>query len=138
MGVYRGIAQDNVTINSGKATLQNLTVTGTFVAAGGVQVAVSTLVAAGTSQATATQASFGLNVVSAGDGTKAIRLPTAVAGSIVFIKNTAAGALPVYPATGGTINALSANAAYSMATLTSTMLIAASATQWYSIPLVAS
>jgi len=138
MGVYSGIAQDNVTINSGKATLQSLTVTGTFVASGGVQVAVSTLVAAGTSQATATAASFGLNVVSAGDGTKAIRLPTAVAGSIVFVKNTAAGALPIYPATGAQINAVAANGAYSIATLTSTLLIAASATQWYSIPLVAS
>lgn len=138
MGVYSGVAQDNVTINSGKATLQNLTVTGTFTAAGGVQVAVSTIAAAGSSQATATQASFGLNVVSAGDGTKAIRLPTAVAGSIVFVKNTAAGALPIYPATGAQINAVGSNNAYSIATLTSTMLIAASATQWYSIPLVAS
>lgn len=138
MGVYSGVAQDNVTINSGKATLQNLTVTGTFVAAGGVQVAVSTIAAAGSSQATATQASFGLNVVSAGDGTKGIRLPTAVAGSIVFVKNTAAGALPIYPATGAQINAVGSNNAYSIATLTSTMLIAASATQWYSIPLVAS
>lgn len=138
MGVYSGVAQDNVTINSGKATLQNLTVTGTFTAAGGVQVAVSTIAAAGSSQATATQASFGLNVVSAGDGTKGIRLPTAVAGSIVFVKNTAAGALPIYPATGAQINAVGSNNAYSIATLTSTMLIAASATQWYSIPLVAS
>jgi S-adenosylmethionine synthetase len=35
MGVYRGIAQDNVTINSGTATLQTLTVTGTLTASGG-------------------------------------------------------------------------------------------------------
>ena len=34
MGVYRGIAQDNVTINSGTAVLQSLTVT-TLTAAGG-------------------------------------------------------------------------------------------------------
>jgi hypothetical protein len=34
MGVYRGVAQDNVTINSGQATLQSLTVTGSVVAAG--------------------------------------------------------------------------------------------------------
>jgi hypothetical protein len=38
MGVYKGIAQDNVTINSGNATLQNLTVTGTLTAAGGTLV----------------------------------------------------------------------------------------------------
>lgn len=34
MGVYRGIAQDNVTINSGTAVLQSLTVT-TLTASGG-------------------------------------------------------------------------------------------------------
>jgi 2-keto-3-deoxy-L-rhamnonate aldolase RhmA len=36
MGVYTGIAQDNVTINSGKAVLQTLTVTGALTASGGV------------------------------------------------------------------------------------------------------
>jgi hypothetical protein len=34
MGVYTGIAQDNVTINSGRAALQTLTVTGSVVAPG--------------------------------------------------------------------------------------------------------
>jgi hypothetical protein len=34
MGLYTGIAQDNVTINSGKAVLQTLTVTGTLTASG--------------------------------------------------------------------------------------------------------
>jgi len=34
MGVYSGIAQDNVTINSGRATLQTLAVTGSVVATG--------------------------------------------------------------------------------------------------------
>jgi hypothetical protein len=36
MGVYSGISQDNVRINSGNATLQTLTVTGSVVAAGAV------------------------------------------------------------------------------------------------------
>jgi len=34
MGVYTGISQDNVTINSGRATLQSLTVSGPVVATG--------------------------------------------------------------------------------------------------------
>jgi hypothetical protein len=38
MGVYTGIAQDNVTINSGKATLQNLTVTGVMTTTGALSV----------------------------------------------------------------------------------------------------
>jgi len=36
MGVYTGISQDNVRINSGNATLQSLTVTGSVVIAGAV------------------------------------------------------------------------------------------------------
>lgn len=38
MGVYSGIAQDNVTINSGKATLQTLTVTGVMTTSGALSV----------------------------------------------------------------------------------------------------
>ncbi len=38
MGVYRGVAQDNVTINSGKATLDTLTVTGLSKASGALSV----------------------------------------------------------------------------------------------------
>jgi hypothetical protein len=36
MGVYTGISQDNVTINSGQATLQSLTVTGSAAIAGAI------------------------------------------------------------------------------------------------------
>jgi len=142
MGVYSGIAQDNVTINSGKAVLQTLTVTGALTASGGVtgsvRLPVAAVAAAGTNQATAAALAEGLNVVSAADGTKGVRLPTAVAGAVVIVKNTAAGALLIYPATGGAINAVAANGSYSITNLTSTMLVASSATQWYSVPLVAS
>jgi len=142
MGVYTGIAQDNVTINSGKAVLQTLTVTGALTASGGVtgsvRLPVAAVAAAGANQGNAAALSEGLNVVSAADGTKGVRLPTAVAGAVVIVKNTAAGALLIYPATGGAINAVAANGSYSITNLTSTMLVASSATQWYSVPLVAS
>jgi hypothetical protein len=142
MGVYSGIAQDNVTINSGRAVLQTLTVTGALTASGGVtgsvRLPVAAVAAAGANQGNAAALSEGLNVVSAADGTKGVRLPTAVAGAVVIIKNTAAGALLIYPATGGAINAIAANSSYSITNLTSTMLVASSATQWYSVPLVAS
>ncbi len=138
MGVYSGIAQDNVTINSGTATLQTLTVTGALTASGGVRLPVTAVAAAGSTQANAAALAEGLNVVSAADGTKGVRLPTAVAGATVIVKNTAAGALLIYPATGAAINAISANGSYSITNLTSTMLVASSATQWYSVPLVAS
>lgn len=138
MGVYTGIAQDNVTINSGTATLQSLTVTGALTASGGVRLPVAAVAAAGANQGNAAALSEGLNVVSAADGTKGVRLPTAVAGMVVIVKNTAAGALKIYPATGGAINAVAANGSYDITNLTSTLLVASSATQWYSVPLVAS
>jgi uncharacterized membrane protein len=142
MGVYSGIAQDNVTITSGKAVLQTLTVTGALTASGGVtgsvRLPVAAVAAAGSTQANAAALAEGLNVVSAADGTKGVRLPTAVAGAVVIVKNTAAGALLIYPATGGAINAVAANGSYSITNLTSTMLVASSTTQWYSVPLVAS
>ena len=142
MGLYTGIAQDNVTINSGRAVLQTLTVTGALTASGGVtgsvRLPVAAVAAAGANQGNAAALSEGLNVVSAADGTKGVRLPTAVAGAVVIVKNTAAGALLIYPATGGAINAVAANGSYSITNLTSTMLVASSATQWYSVPLVAS
>ena len=142
MGVYRGIAQDNVTINSGTATLQTLTVTGALTASGGVtgpvRLPVAAVAAAGTNQGTAAALSEGLNVVSAADGTKGVRLPTAVAGMVVIVKNTVAASLKIYPASGAAVNAVAANGSYDITNLTSTMLVASSATQWYSVPLVAS
>ena len=116
MGVYSGIAQDNVTINSGKAVLQTLTVTGALTASGGVtgsvRLPVAAVAAAGANQGNAAALSEGLNVVSAADGTKGVRLPTAVAGAVEIGKNTAAAALKIYPATGAAVNAVAANGSY--------------------------
>jgi uncharacterized membrane protein len=146
MGVYKGIAQDNVTINSGQAVLQTLTVTGALTASGGVtgnvagvvRIPVAAVAATGSAQSDAAALAEGLNVVADANGTKGVRLPVAVAGAMVIVKNTAAGALKIYPATGAAINAVAADGAYSITNLTSTLLVASSATQWYSVPLVAS
>jgi hypothetical protein len=139
MGVYRGVTHDNATINKGTlydVTLVNPTVIGSIT--GAVRLPVAAVAATGSAQGDAAALSEGLNVVSAADGTKGVVLPTAVAGMTVIVKNTAAAALKIYPATGGAINAGAANAAYSITNLTSTLLVASSATQWYSVPLVAS
>ena len=148
MGVYTGIAQDNVTINSGNAVLQTLTVTGAATVAGAltasggvtgrVRLPVTAVAAAGANQGNAAALAEGLNVVSAADGTKGVRLPTAVAGAIVIVKNTAAGALKIYPASGAAVNAVIADGSYDITNLTSTLLVASSTTQWYSVPLAAS
>jgi len=116
----------------------NLTGNLTGTSTGAIRLPVASVAAAGTNQATAAALAEGINVVSAADGTKGVILPTAVAGMVIIVKNTAAGALNIYPATGGAINAVAANGAYSITNLTSSLLVASSTTQWYSVPLVAS
>lgn len=89
--------------------------------------------AAGATQATATGLVSNINnvtvVAAAADG---VRLPTAVAGMRILVRNTdAADILKIYPATGGQINALGANAAYSLVAGLTIELFASTATQWY-------
>jgi hypothetical protein len=89
--------------------------------------------AAGATQATATALVSNINnvtvVAAAADG---VRLPTAVAGMRILVRNTdAADTLKIYPATGGQINALGANAAYSLVIGTTIELFASTTTQWY-------
>jgi uncharacterized membrane protein len=130
---------DSVTV-TGASALQAVTatsVTATSVT-GAIRISVATVAAAGSTQGDAAALAEGINVVSAADGTKGVILPTAVAGMVIIVKNTAAGALKIYPATGGAINAVAANGAYSITNLTSSLLVASSTTQWYSVPLVAS
>lgn len=101
--------------------------------------AVSAVTAAGSSASDAAQLSQGLNVVTGADGTKGVILPPAVPGMQVIVKGVTAGVLKIYPVTGSTINALSANAAISLASgAIPVTLVASSSTQWYTLPLVAS
>lgn len=101
--------------------------------------AVSAVTAAGSTAGDAAQLSQGLNVVTGADGTKGVILPTAVPGMQVLVKGVTAGVLKVYPKTGGTINALSASAAMSLASgAIPAIFVASSATQWYTIPLLPS
>jgi hypothetical protein len=99
---------------------------------------VASVAAAGTVQGDAAAITCEVNAVTASDGTKGVVLPTAEVGMQITVKNTVAAVLKVYPASGGTINALSANAAISMAASTSATFVATSTTQWYTVPLVPS
>jgi hypothetical protein len=125
---------DSVTV-TGASSLQTVTAT---TITGAIRLPVAAVAAAGSTQGDAAALAEGINVVSAADGTKGVILPTAVAGMVIIVKNTAAGALKIYPATGGAVNAVAANGAYSITNLTSSLLVASSTTQWYSVPLVAS
>lgn len=101
----------------------------------------ATVAATGSVQGDAAAVAEGkLTLVTAADATKGVVLPSAVAGMQVIIKNAdAANAiLKIYPAASDAINALSANAAFSIAAKTSVWLIAYDATTWYSVPLLPS
>jgi hypothetical protein len=133
---------------TGAVTAASATVTGavsagsvsatTVTASGSLVIKSATVAATGTAQGDAAAVAAGFTLVSAADGTKGVILPAASAGLVVIIKNNAAGALKIYPASGDAINALSANSAYSITNLTSTVLVAYDSTTWYSVPLVAS
>lgn len=100
----------------------------------------ATVAATGSTQTDAAQLAGGFTLVTAADATKGVKLPAAVAGRVVIIKNADAAnaVLKVWPSTDDAINAVAANGSYSMAAKTSVMLVAYDATTWYSIPLVAS
>ena len=113
----------------------------TVTASGNLVVASATVAAAGSTNADAAAVVGGFTLVTAGDATKGVILTAPVAGTVVIIKNADAAnaVLKVYPNSGAAINALTATTgAYSMAAKTSMMLVAYSATQWYTLPLVAS
>lgn len=100
----------------------------------------ATVAALGTNQATAAPVAVGFTLVTAADGTVGVILPSPSAGDICIIKNidVANAILKVYPPTSGTINALSANSAISLAAKVSAMFVAYNATTWYTLPLLPS
>jgi hypothetical protein len=89
--------------------------------------------AAGTTQGTATGLVSNINNVTVVTAAAAgVRLPTAVAGMRILIRNSdSLDILSIYPATGGTINALAANAAFTIIAGATIELVATTTTQWY-------
>jgi hypothetical protein len=87
----------------------------------------------GATQATATEITTAINnvtvVAAAADG---VRLPIAQPGVQILIRNSdASDALNIYPATGAQINALGANAAFSLAAGLTIQLFSTTTTQWF-------
>lgn len=89
--------------------------------------------AAGSTQGTATALTKTINIVSTVAASQGVKLPSPEAGEFLLVANQGANALSVYPNTGHTINALSANTALSVATDTRRLFFAATSTNWYSI-----
>ena len=126
-----GLSGSTTAINIGSA-VSGATSTTTLngLAVNSISAAVS---AAGTTQGTATGLVSNINNVTVvATGATGVRLPTAVAGMRILIRNSdSADTLSIYPATGGTINALAANAAFTLAAGSTIELMATTTTQWY-------
>jgi len=136
-GTVTTAAQPNIT---SVGTLTSLTVSGNIstanVTASGYHIRSITagISAAGSVQGTATALTKEINVVSTvSSGANGVILPTAVAGMVLIINNTSANTLNVYPATGGAVNSVSTNAAYSHVSGASIQYYATSGTQWYTV-----
>lgn len=142
MGVYRGIAQDNVNIISGTATLQSLEVLGTRGVVGNISPPVTSIAATGSTSADAAALlNYGVVHVTGANGTNGVRLPMAVGSRIVILKNAdAANAiLRVYPHADDRVNnGVVTTGALSMAARTSAIFVAFDDVNWFTVPLLPS
>lgn len=97
----------------------------------------ASVAATGSTQGNSTSITYGLSVVSGANGTVGVVLPTAVAGGVCYIKGTTAGVLKIWPTLGAQINAVGADTALLLSSgAIPVILVASSATQWYTFPLV--
>jgi hypothetical protein len=87
------------------------------------------LSAGGTTQATAPTINSTITNITSGTG--GVRLPTAIAGMHLIIRNGTASAVNVFPATGGFIDALAQNTAFPLASASTTNIFATTNTQWF-------
>lgn len=84
----------------------------------------NSLTATGSTQGTALKLSAINNVVTTTAASTGVQLPAMGTGDSVFVVNLGANALLVYPVTGGAINALSANAGFSVGAGKSAIFVA--------------
>lgn len=89
--------------------------------------------AAGTTQGTATALTKSLNEVTTVSVSQGVVLPSPEAGEILLVANQGANALNIYPASGHSINNLSANTAQSLAIDTRRIFFAVTSSKWYAL-----
>lgn len=90
----------------------------------------SGLSAAGTTQATATAITKQTNDFTTVAASSGARLPSPEQGEFIFVANSGANAMNLYPATGHSLNALAANAAFSIPAGRNAIVWAATASKW--------
>jgi len=127
-GTIAGATITNATISSGTAVVSSLSLN------------VAKPAAAGSTRADATALTASFSWVTGADATKGVVLPAPTAGRVIAIKNddTANAVLKVYAPGSAQINGVAGSTAFSMAAKTACFFVAYDATDWFSIPLVAS
>ena len=127
-GTIAGATITNATISSGTAAVSSLNLN------------VAKPAAAGSTRADATALTASFSWVTGADAAKGVVLPAPTAGRVIAIKNddTANAVLKVYAPGSAQINSVAGSTAFSMAAKTACFFVAYDATDWFSIPLVAS
>lgn len=96
------------------------------------------LAATGSVQGDAATVLVSMTIVTAADGTKGVILPGGALGDEIWLFNSSASTLKVYPPTGAAISVAgtglgSANAAFSQLTQKATLYKCQSSTQWFAM-----
>ena len=122
------------------ATISSSTIASGTLTNASVSVDVAKPAAAGSTRADATALTASFSWVTGADATKGVVLPAPTAGRLVVLKNddTANAILKVYAPGSAKINGVAGSTAFSMAAKTACWFVAYDATDWFSVPLVAS
>lgn len=122
------------------ATISSSTLASGTLTNASVSVDVAKPAAAGSTRADATALTASFSWVTGADATKGVVLPAPTAGRLVVLKNddTANAVLKVYAPGSAKINGVAGSTAFSMAAKTACWFVAYDATDWFSVPLVAS
>ena len=128
--VYADTFDGEAAINGGTVTnLSSLSMS-----SGIIQFSITAGIAsAGSSQASATALTTTINIVSTVTLGEGVRLPTALAGNMVIIKNNGIADLILYPASGASINGGGTNDPITLPPGSSLQFFAGSTTEWYSL-----
>ena len=87
---------------------------------------------AGTGQSDGTALTKDINLITGSNSSKAAVLPTAVVGQVIKVVNTVANAtLPVFPATGGSINGATVNTAFTIGPAQEATFYCTALLTWY-------
>lgn len=131
--VFAGVALEAAGTTTGDCDMYLRSIDGT-VPGNLAPVPAGTVVAAGSAIGNGTQVTgLGITLVTGADNTKAVILPDAAIGSVLWLANFSGGnnTLAVFPTVADAINLLGANNVYTQATNSTVGFIKYSASQWY-------